>query len=60
MLFRSLHLASARSEGLAERDMESLRMMVWGLAAVESVGGALRVGTHGVMVVVGYDYCTRP
>ena len=49
-----------RSEGVAERDMESLRMMGWGLATAESCSvdgcGVLRVGTHRVMVVVGYDY----
>ena len=53
--------------------MVSLCVMGWGLvllenssaavaaaAAVAAVAAvALRVGTHGVMVVVGYDYYTR-
>ena len=48
--------------------MESLRMMGWGLmlaenssvaVAVAVAAAVLRVGTHGVMVVVGYDYSTR-
>ena len=40
----------------------TLGMMGWVLATTENssaVGGVLRVGTHGVMAVVGYDYYTR-
>ena len=61
MYMHGIH--TCRSEGLPERDMESLGVMGWGLAVAENsagvAGAALRVGTRGVMVVVGYDYYTR-
>ena len=50
---------------MAERDIGSLGVMGWGLmlgenpSAAAAVAVTLRVGTHGVMVVVGYDYSTR-
>ena len=40
-------LLCCRSEGLAERDMESLGVMGWGLAAAENSGGGVGVVTGG-------------